>query len=168
MSKKPLPTVDRLREVLRYEPETGRLIRLVSRSNRVKVGDEIGSARDAAEYRAVIVDGTRILAHRVAWAMHYGSWPVGEVDHRNGVRSDNRIDNLRDVTQSVNQQNLRKAKSHNSTGYLGVSFHKASLRYHARIRVGGKVHSLRYHATPELAYAAYLKAKREIHEGNTL
>ena len=67
-------------------------------------------------------------AHRVIWAMHYGEWPRGQIDHINHDRSDNRIENLRDVTMSVNQRNAG-LRVDNKSGYVGVRLKVASNRW---------------------------------------
>ena len=97
-----------------------------------------------------------------------GAWPEHDVDHINGVRNDNRWSNLREVTRTVNIQNQRIAQTRNVAGLLGVSFEKARNKYKAGIVAGGKYHNLGRFNTAEEAHAAYLKAKRELHEGCTI
>jgi hypothetical protein len=97
-----------------------------------------------------------------------GEWPQGEVDHINGVPSDNRWSNLRDVGRTKNAQNIRKPKSNGQSGFLGVSHRKDTGRYQAFITVERKRKTLGCYATAEAAHAAYLEAKRQLHEGNTL
>ncbi|CAB4137445.1 HNH nuclease [uncultured Caudovirales phage] len=72
-----------------------------------------------------------IPAHRLAWFMHYGVWPDGEVDHIDGDRANNAIANLRCVSKSLNQRN-RAVGVNNSTGFLGVYLNKASGKYVAQ------------------------------------
>lgn len=159
------PTIERLREVLRYEPTTGILTWAVS-SGRACAGDRAGWVNDG--YRFVQVDGSLPLPeHVVAYAMHHGGWPAGQVDHRNAVTDDNRADNLRDVTRSINQQNRRKAAKHNKCGVLGVVL-GSNGRFSARIRVDGRQRHLGCFGTAEEAHAKYLDAKRALHEGCTL
>lgn len=76
-------------------------------------------------------------AHRIAWLLHYGSWPNGEIDHINGDTSDNRIANLRDVSHQENQKN-QKLRSTNKTGITGVRPHKYHNQWAAEITVDGK------------------------------
>ena len=102
------------------------------------------------------------LAHRVIWCLHYGEWPEFQVDHINGCRTDNRIENLRSAVNAENARN-RGAQSNNTSGYKGVSFYKSRGNWEANIQVYGKTKRLGYFATPEEAYAAYCKASEELH-----
>lgn len=94
------------------------------------------------------------------WSMFRGKL-VGQIDHINGVRSDDRIENLRDVPISGNQQNKRAAQANSHTGLLGVSSRGG--RYMARIKVSGRHVYLGTYDTAQLASDAYLAAKKEMH-----
>ena len=76
------------------------------------------------------------LGHRVAWFLHYGEWPEGQVDHINGIRDDNRICNLRCVTNIENSRNAGVRKA-NTSGYVGVGVHKATGTWQAYINIDG-------------------------------
>ena len=95
-----------------------------------------------------------------------GEWPDGYIDHGNGVRTDNRWANLRAGDRSFNMQNQRRARRDNTTGWLGVS--RVKSRFEAAIQVRGRRFRLGRFDTPEAAHAAYLTAKRKLHEGCTL
>jgi hypothetical protein len=97
-----------------------------------------------------------------------GSWPTNDIDHLNGIPSDNRFCNLRDVPRRVNNENHRKAKRTNKTGLLGVDFRPSINKWAAQIQVNGAKIYLGVFDTPESAHDAYLSAKRQYHEGNTL
>jgi hypothetical protein len=131
----PVP-VSQLFLLLRYSPETGEFswrTRSVSSFSPTGRGGQAGTAArwngkyagkpafsaDVQGYRHGRVNGVLVRAHRVAWAMHYGEWPNGQVDHINGDRSDNRIANLRVVDAHGNARNA-KLRSDNSTGVSGV------------------------------------------------
>ena len=113
-----LPEPDLLRQVLSYDPESGSLSWL-SRSVGMFTGSEKCRPEAAAArwnsrfagkpafqtdfsqgYKCGEFNGQTLLAHRVVWAIHYGQWPKGVIDHINHNRADNRISNLRDVSQN--------------------------------------------------------------------
>lgn len=156
-----------LRNLLSYDPETGLFTRLVVTCNKVKIGDIAGSLHYSG-YIHIRVLGVIQNAQRLAWLYMTGSFPNGEIDHINGNRSDNRLSNLRDVSKSVNLQNQRKAQSSNKAKLLGVDYRKNLKKWVAQIQINGVKHYLGTFSTPELAHAAYTKAKREIHEGCTI
>ena len=154
-------TADRLREVLIYEADTGRFIRKVdSRKGKAKAGDVAGSIEQNG-YAAIWVDGVKYLAHRLAWLHTTGEWPTAMIDHINRNRADNRIQNLRQADNSINQQNLGGARRHNKTGLLGVSRNKS--RWKAEISASGVRRHIGTFGTPEEAHYAYLAAKRFLH-----
>lgn len=78
-------------------------------------------------YLCGIVLGNRLLAHRVAWAVTFGEWPQNEIDHINGLRTDNRLSNLRDVTREMNKRNVKR-QSNNRSGATGVRHHRTGWR----------------------------------------
>lgn len=117
------------------------------------------------------LDGKLYLSYRVAWLLANGSWPKGEIDHINGISSDDRLSNLRDVTRGINQENLRKSYvSKGSSKLLGVFKNKKSKSkpWRSSICVGRKQISLGAFATEEEAHAAYVAAKRVLHSGCTI
>ncbi len=106
---------------------------------------------------------TTVLLHR--WILKsYANIRLGglQVDHINGNKLDNRLENLRPASHLQNQQN-RGAQSDNKTGYKGVSFHKAMGKYLASIRVNGKSIHLGYYTNPLDAALAYDAAARQYH-----
>jgi hypothetical protein len=92
-----------------------------------------------------------------------GEWPKNQIDHKNGVKDDNRKANLRPATNKENQQNVRRARCNNASGFLGVSFHRKLAKYSAQIYVDGKKKHLGYFISPRTAHEEYLKAKAELH-----
>jgi hypothetical protein len=101
-------------------------------------------------------------AHRIVWAMTKGAWPKGQLDHKNGIRNDNRLRNLREATQS-NQTINSETRSDNSLGIRGVRLHKPSGRFQARIGISGRVYHLGLFLTSEEAAGAYRDAAKRLH-----
>lgn len=145
--------VEELRQLLLYEPETGRFYRRVSAKGHA-AGKEVGH-QTADGYIRVGVKGLYFKAHRLAWMYVFAKPPVGVIDHINGNRSDNRICNLRDVDQATNAGNLRKAKRTNKVGLLGVTKCVSHGRtfFKATIVIGS-------FKTAAEAHRAYLDARR--------
>lgn len=163
-------TAQRLRELLDYNPETGVFTWRVDvgRWGRIKAGTATGSP-DAFGHLRIQVDGTLYYSHRLAWLYMTGTWPENEVDHRDTVPHNNKWINLRDKTHRVNTENRRRPTHGKKSGMpIGVSVDKRDGAIRADITVDGRAISLGRHPTPEIAHAAYLKAKRRMHEGNTL
>ena len=153
-------THEQLLEALNYSPDTGEFRWRKARSG-VNVGAIAGSSHRAG-YRRIMLDRRGYSSHRLAWLYIYGTWPSDEIDHINGLRNDNRIVNLRDVSRSGNSQNQRRAHVRNkSTGVLGVFIDRGKCR--AKIMYNGKVHHLGNFKSVSEASAAYLAAKRVHH-----
>jgi len=161
------PTADRLRQLFSYDAETGHLTRIVTTSNRCPAGKRAGTFDRTTGYRKVNVDGRMYGEHVVIWCLVHGSWPAGLIDHRNGVRDDNRIDNLRDGSRRLNQENMRRPRSDNKSGFLGVTYASDGAPQ-AHIRINGRQKYLGRFATEAEAHEAYVAAKRRHHEGCTL
>lgn len=115
--KTPLPTLDRVRELLDYDPQTGLLRWKVSRGCVAK-GSVAGWTQQG--YVAVSIDGKQFRAHRLAWLLHYGEEPSDEIDHIDGDKSHNAIGNLREATHSENLSNRTRLDSRNTSGVTGV------------------------------------------------
>lgn len=165
MNNKPLPSIDRLRQVLSYDAESGSLTWRIGRKG-LPTEKHVVRCKNKGGYVVVMVDRVLLRAHRVAWAIHHGRWPDGEVDHINGNRADNALTNLRDVPKRLNAQNLRKAKKTNQCGLLGV--YERDGMFLARVCVDGKTINLGRHKTAEAAHQAYVAGKRIHHPGSTL
>ena len=162
-------TAQRLRERLDYDRETGHLTWKLSLSNRARVGSFAGCVDKKQGGRVLVrVDDCLYLAHRLAWLHVTGNWPDGEIDHINGNPSDNRFCNLRDVATFVNAQNKKRVRVDSQTGLMGVSHDKRRGTWSSRIKVHEKKVWLGRFESPEDAHAAYLAAKRRLHEGCTI
>ena len=161
-------TQKRLKELLRYDPETGEFVWAIDRSSKVRAGHVAGHKHAQYGYIYIGIDGMRYRAHRLAWMYVFGEHPDAWIDHINGDVQDNRIRNLRKATPSQNQQNRGGAQRNSKSGLLGVQWWSpygqiVSKPWRAMIRFGGKRLSLGYYATPEEAHAAYMTAKTKFH-----
>lgn len=160
-------SADRLKQLFHYDSDAGIFTRIVP-TLRSKAGETAGT-KNKLGYLVLRVDGRLYACHRLAWLYANGQWPEGVIDHVNGSRSDNRIDNLRDVSRRTNQQNMRSAFSSSKTGLLGASYCKEVGRYVSRIRApGGKYLVIGYFDSPELAHESYVEAKRRLQDGCTI
>lgn len=86
-------------------------------------------------YRRGMIFRRMYLEHVVAWAMQHGEWPTGQIDHINGIRADNRLENLREVSRAQNCRNARM-KSNNTSGVTGVVPHKGRWRAYVNLHLG--------------------------------
>ena len=155
---KPLLTYERAHEVLIYDPETGALNWRIGRPG-APLGALVGT-RTADGYTQVEIDYRLYRAHRVIWLMQTGKWPKHHIDHKNGMRADNRWKNLREATPAQNARNRRPHKDSGS-GRVGVTFAKASAKWQAYIGIENRTVSLGHFAQIEDAIAARVAAERE-------
>jgi hypothetical protein len=156
-------TQARLHELLSYDPETGIMTRRVNKGH-IKAGQVAGNPTRG--YLQLMIDGHMTFVHRFIWLYVYGKWPDGNIDHIDGNRSNNRLSNLRDVSQAMNIQNERKPRSNNKSGFLGVKANRGLWK--AEISIDGKTKFLGRFKTPEEAHQVYVEAKRKLHPGCTL
>jgi hypothetical protein len=160
--KNPDLTVKRVKELLHYDQETGVFYWLADRSIKTKAGDRAGSLCPTTKYIRIIIDHKRVKAHRLAWFYSYGEWP-GLLDHEDGVKSNNKLSNLRECSTSENAENQGRFSS-NKLGARGVQFKAGrSKPYQAKITVCGKIRTLGHYATVSEASDAYMAAKKEYH-----
>ena len=126
--------LERVRSLLSYDPETG-IFRWIGRSGkRINVGDVAGSRRGKAKYFQIGIDGIVIYNHHLAWFVTHGEWPARNLDHANRDKGDNRIANLRLVTQGQNLLNTG-VFAHNTSGVRGVYWDKARKKWIAGLKV---------------------------------
>jgi hypothetical protein len=151
-------TVERLREVLDYNPETGIFIWKIATHGHF-AGGIAGTLTHG--YVAIRIDGIKHSAHRLAWLHSHGSWPPCLIDHKNLNRSDNRLENLRLATNSSNKAN-RFMPANNSTGFKGVSFSKSMKLWQASICRNYKQMHLGFFESAEEAHAAYSEAAKRL------
>jgi len=138
-----------------FEYKDGQISWKVSPAKQIKIGVIAGTkCRDG--YVQVRFKGVYYKAHRLIWTLHNGTIPNDlQIDHINGVKDDNRIENLRLVTPQENMWNLVKAK--------GYSWNKDVSKFQARIRISGRLKALGYFTNEEDARQAYLDAKEKYH-----
>lgn len=149
-------TAERLQSLLHYNPETGELVWLQTRSHIVR--GSIAGTFDKAGYRQVQIDGRLYKAHRLIWLYMTGEMPPLYIDHKDGDRSNNRWSNLRLADKSQNCMNrAATAKS----GLKGVTQCSKSRRWIAQIKVNRRNICIGRFSTPEQASAAYMAAARE-------
>jgi hypothetical protein len=142
--------------------DDGELIRKVSTSSTGRAGDVAGCINNTG-YRQIMINGKRYCTHRLVWMYVHGSFPVDMLDHIDGDKLNNRINNLREATCQQNMQNQTKPRSGNTSGFLGVHWYKRDKKFKAQIKISGKSKYLGCFETAEEAHQAYLTAKRQLH-----
>lgn len=158
-------TPELARKFLRYDRDSGKLFWnprevLTFRDkgwNTVHANKEAGRV-SAIGYVYVTILRKQYLAHRLAWMIEYGEYPPPEIDHVNHVRHDNRIDNLRSADRDINTKNL-SAPITNTSGYVGVYWHKGAQKWMAQIAVDRRSIYLGLYSSPKSAHEARLKAE---------
>ena len=155
-----------LTAILEYRPETGEFIWISSPKPGVKAGDVAGSITRYG-YVLISIKKKGYRAHRLAWFYTKKEWPKLLIDHINGIKSDNRIANLRDVSNTENLQNRSRPSKNNKSGELGVCVDARRKGFRADIRINGKLKFLGTFLSIDDARNAYVAAKRELHEGCT-
>ena len=150
-----------LRPRLAYDPLTG--IFTWKQVDKFTTGTTVGMVAGCcwdSGYILITVKRKRWLAHRLAWLFTYGEWPTKQLDHINGVRADNRIANLRDVSAC---ENMRNQPCHRKGKPVGISFAKKTGRWHSSIGLGnGRRQFLGSFPTASEAALAYQIALKDL------
>lgn len=156
---------ERVRAALDYDPLTGVLTwrwRADLRPNdNARLAGKVAGCVGKYGYRLVRFEGRLYRASRLAWLHVHGEWPEGRLDHRNGERAEDWIENLRPATPSQNAANSR-AHRDNRSGFKGVSRDKRRERWAANICCAGQRFRLGTFDAPEAAHAAYAEAAHEL------
>lgn len=141
-------TRDEVAEWLRYEPETGLLYWVKTLGNGIQAGQRAG-AISKRKYITIMIRGRAYKAHRLAFLLHYGRFPIGLTDHANGDASDNRIANIREASPLQNAQNRRLHSR------KGINYRKDRGKWRVMITIAGKRTHLGTFDTAEEAHEAY-------------
>lgn len=129
-------TQERLKELFNYDPETGIFTRIISTGN-VFSGDVAGTVSKKDGYERICINYKRHLSHRLAFLYVDGYFPEHDVDHINGVRTDNSWNNLRHASRSCNNQNCKVSKN-NTSGFHGVTYNKKYNKWEAQAMLNRK------------------------------
>lgn len=155
-------SIDDLKLSLHYDPATGVFTRLKAVTSS-KPGQHLGWL-DHEGYVRLSVLGHIYRAHRLAWFYMTCQWPSKNIDHIDGVKSNNRFVNLRDVTQSVNLQNQRRPKR-NKKDALPLGVVRYGKRFAAYAKTNGAIDRVAVCDSAEEAHERYVAYKRFFHEG---
>lgn len=156
-----LISAEDIRNILSYDPASGLFLWKVDRSYRVKAGYKAGHVTPLG-YHAIEIAGRKFMAHRLAWLIVSGKWPAFDIDHLNGDRLDNRIENLREASRSENCSN-KLSRCDSKSGVKGVFWNKKLSKWQAQISKNGKQIYLGVFETMDEAKAAYRRAAAELH-----
>lgn len=154
-------TQKELKEYLHYSPETGFFTWIKRSGDRIKIGSIAGCIKNDNNYRIIRLRKI-YYAHRLAWLYMTGNWPENHIDHINGIRDDNRWQNLRDVSRSTNSRNS-KLPITNTSGVIGVFFSNRDNVWIARIKMNGK--TIHLGKSKDFEKVALLRKQAEIAYG---
>lgn len=155
---------DELKHLLSYNPSTGEFRRRVARRGMARRGSIAGSP-DKKGYLRIYIRGRTYKAHRLAWLYVTGRWPAGLIDHKDGNPANNRLSNLRVVTNAQNGHN--RAPTLGRVGLKGV-YHEVRVRstsrpWRARITVNGRLRNLGTYHSKNAAVRAYNRAAKQLY-----
>lgn len=156
--------LETLKSFLRYEPDTGLFFWIDKPSPRIRPGLKAGYVNNAG-YISIGLQGKRYSGQRLAWAFCRNAFPSPSeyIDHINGIKTDNRICNLRILDNAGNQQNRWKPNANSATKCTGVHWRKKSKKYQSRIMVNGERICLGYYDSLEDAIKARKDAERQLY-----
>jgi hypothetical protein len=141
-----------LTELFDYDPIGGQLLWKHHRTPRARAGDPVGCLH-ATGYTVTLIRKKNYQVHRLIWALVHGEYP-DEIDHINGIRSDNRLENLRACTRAENAKNSGTFRS-NRSGYKGVSWCNREGKFQSACKVNGVKKWLGYFSDAVEAHNAY-------------
>ncbi|SCC35176.1 HNH endonuclease [Kosakonia oryziphila] len=154
-------TQQRLKEVLKYNPLTGVFYWVNPQAYCMHAGEKAGYL-DRNGYIYIKVDSVKHAAHRLAWLYMHGVLPEKFIDHKNTIRSDNRIKNLRLATRSQNMMNQLKRKN-NTSGVKGIGWDNKVKKWRARCQVDGKRQCVGWFSSLKEAEKSLIKFREKGH-----
>lgn len=151
-------TIEELKPWFSYKPHTG-ILRWAKKPHKgIQVGNAVGTPDSKGRLRFEF-RGKSYAVHVVAFAIYHGRWPTHQIDHKNRIKVDNRISNLREATNAENSRNRQRPVG--ASGLRGVSWHKG--KFIARIMVNGDAIHLGGFTNATEAANAYDAAARKYH-----
>ncbi len=157
-------TQEYLRKIFEYDSFSGDVIWKVNPSKKTNIGKKVGTKNDSG-YLVVTINYKRYRLHRLIWIYVYGSIQnTMDIDHINGIRLDNRLENLRLATRSQNNANIGRRKSICTSKYKGVCFDKSKNKWKAQIDNLGTHYNIGRFDTEEDAYVAYCSVAKKLHK----
>lgn len=154
-------TYEELKEWLDYDDQSG-IFRVLKSHHKSRIGTIAGSITKRG-YISLSILGNTCRAHQIAWLYVYGEYPKSAIDHKDGNRSNNAIDNLRLIDPAGNTHNIFSAYSTSTSGLLGAHYCARKKRFKATLTVKGKRHFLGSFMTAAEAHDAYMLAKATYH-----
>lgn len=155
---------ERLNELFEIHPDKGLLLWKKNPGKMLKIGKLAGDLNHRFGYVVISIDRKKYKRHRLIWFYVHRVWPSEDLDHINGIRSDDRIDNLRKVHRAQNLWNAART-FRNTSGHKGVSWQPDRNKWKAYINANGVNHSLGDHERIEDAIAARKSAEQRLHKG---
>jgi hypothetical protein len=148
-----------VRKLFHYDAESGMLFWRNGNGRNVKPWQEAKSCNGQGYY-SVKVNGTNYRVHRLIWLYVYGNFPTKDIDHKNRIRTDNRLCNLRDVSRTDNCQNI-SLPNHNKSGHIGVSWFQLRKTWTVYVKVNKKNKWLGYYKNLDDAIAARKEGEKQ-------
>lgn len=158
MGKREDITIERLKDVLSYDPATGTWTWRVSRGKRS--AGSVAGCSDGDGYIQIQIDGVQYKAHNLAFLWMVGRWPRPMCDHRDLDKKNNRWANLRDAEHFQNSANIALTRR-NTSGFKGVAFDKVTQSWKAQAQIKGKTIWIGRFAKAKDASIAYFATIKE-------
>ena len=153
-------TATQVRSLLSYDPKTGEFLWRETRSYQALAGKPAGWFYNG--YRWIVIDRVRYAAHRLAWLIMTGAWPVDQIDHRDMDRGNNRFANLRQASRAQNNANRRKVLPTQLKGVTRAGPLNKTNPWVAQIALNKQHFNLGYYPTEQAAHEAYCRAARKL------